>query len=268
VARYPKGQTRLFHHAARIQTVSRAVAEAIARQDPRAAERVRVLPNPLARPVGVLDVAASWRERPREILYVGRLHPEKGVHELIDAFKLLVESGERDWRLVVVGPWATAQGGGGEDYYRSLRDKSVPVADQIDLVGPVFEPDALAALYRRARLFVYPSLAERGEAFGLAPLEAMAQGCAPLVSKLACFEEYIEDGRSGFVFDHRSDRPAQELYCALKRIIGANGELMSVAGRAHEVARAYDPSYVARRYLEDFAAIAASRRAPHNQVSP
>jgi glycogen synthase len=37
-------------------------------------------------------------------------------------------------------------------------------------------------------------VAETGEAFGVAPIEAMAYGCAPLVSNLACFRDFIEDG--------------------------------------------------------------------------
>jgi glycosyltransferase involved in cell wall biosynthesis len=228
---------------------------------------LRVVPNPLPSAVPALDVSASWQERRKEILYVGRVHPEKGVHVLIDAFKLLVQSGVDDWRLVMVGPWAAAQGGGGEQYYESLRAKSASVAERVNLAGPIFDQNVLAAHYRRAKLFVYPSLAEHGEAFGLAPLEAMAQGCPPLVSTLACFQEFIEDGSSGFVFEHRSDRPAEELCRSLKRIVRVDQDLRSVAVRSHEVARAYDPSNVAGMYLEDFATIAASPRGPHSRLA-
>jgi len=125
----------------------------------------------------------------------------------------------------------------------------------VELAGPIFDADALAACYLRAKLFVYPSLAEHGESFGLAPLEAMAHGCPPLVSNLACFRDFIEDQRSGYVFEHRADCPAEELYRALKSVVSGDGELMSIAVRSHEAARHYDPERVAEMYLEDFAAV-------------
>jgi len=267
VARYPKRQMRFYGHASRIQTVSQAAAEAIISQDPKIGGKVRVIPYPLPSAICTLDVAASWQERNKQILYVGRVHPEKGVHLLIDAFKLLVQSGVHGWRLIVVGPWAAAQGGGGEGYYQSLRARRAPVVDMVNLLGPIFDPDVLAIHYRHAKLFVYPSLAEYGEAFGLAPLEAMAQGCPPLVSTLACFQDFIENGRSGFIFNHRADRPEEELYRTLKTILSSDQELMSVAVRSHEVSLIYQSVNIAEIYLKDFAVIAAARRVPHNRVA-
>jgi glycosyltransferase involved in cell wall biosynthesis len=257
VGRFPKWQTRFYRHASRLQAVSRPVAEALKRQDPAAAGKVCVIPYPLPGPVSALDVPATWPQRRKEVLYVGRVHPEKGVHLLIDAFRLLIESGVSDWRLIVVGPWATAQGGGGTAYYESLRSRSAPIASQVELAGPIFDADALAACYLRAKLFVYPSLAEHGESFGLAPLEAMAHGCPPLVSNLACFRDFIEDQRSGYVFEHRAERPEKELYRVVKRVVSGDAELMSIAVRSHEAARHYELSRIAQIYLEDFSTIRA-----------
>ena len=45
----------------------------------------------------------------------------------------------------------------------------------------------------------------------IAPLEAMAHRCAVLVSNLDCFNDFIREGETGFVFDHRSANPADAL---------------------------------------------------------
>ena len=74
---------------------------------------------------------------------------------------------------------------------------------RVEWPGKIFDPAELAEEYRSSLVFVYPSVAETGEALPVAPLEAMAHGCAPIVSNLPCFRDYIADGVTGFVFDQR-----------------------------------------------------------------
>ncbi|MGA1394185.1 MAG: glycosyltransferase family 4 protein, partial [Phycisphaerales bacterium] len=47
VQRFPKGQMRLYRHADSISTVSAAISEAISRERPELAARIRVVPNPV-----------------------------------------------------------------------------------------------------------------------------------------------------------------------------------------------------------------------------
>lgn len=258
VARYPKGQTRFHRRATRFQAVSRAVAEAIVRQDPKSANRVRVIPNPLPFPIEPIDVAQSWNARKQQILYVGRLHPEKGIHLLVRAFAGLAAE-LNGWRLIVVGPWQASQGGGGIAYYESLRHESEALRDRVDWVGPIFDPNMLANFYKRSRLFAYPSLAETGESFGLAPLEAMSFGCPALVSGLECFKEYLDEGRSGYTFNHRVADPSQALRDKLHALLADAHRLPAVGAQAARVAANYELSKVADLYLQDFEALRAER---------
>ena len=55
----------------------------------------------------------------------------------------------------------------------------------------------------------------------VAPLEAMANGCVPLVSSLDCFRDYIQDGMNGFVFDHRHGDPIQNLATQMTDLLAA-----------------------------------------------
>jgi glycosyltransferase involved in cell wall biosynthesis len=119
----------------------------------------------------------------------------------------------------------------------------------------VFEEAALLREYQAASIFVYPSLAESGEALGLAPLEAMAAGCAAIVSNLRCFDDYLEDGTSGLKFDHRSDDPPASLAAQLARLMTEPGLLQRVAEGGHRAASGFQTAAIAARMLNDFAAL-------------
>ena len=247
VARYPKGQLRLYPRRAVFQTVSAPIRDAILREVPSAAARVRLQPYPLA--PGYL---VPRGEAERVVLYAGRLHPEKGVHLLIEAFARLQAAGLRDWKLRIVGPWEYAQGGGGPAYRARLAAAAEQTGGAVELAGPLFDEGRLVQEYRQAALFAYPSLAERGETFGLAILEAMAAGAAPVVSALACFRDFLEPGINGAIFDHRAADPAAGLAAVLGGLAEDAPRRERLRAAAWETARSYQLSSIALRFVRDF----------------
>jgi glycosyltransferase involved in cell wall biosynthesis len=249
VTRYPKGQMRLYGKAARLQAPSRAVARAIATEAPGLAHKIAIIANPVARPA---IEPVSLAQRDNIILYVGRVHPEKGVHLLVDAFAAGARTVFADWKLVIVGPAEERFGGGGEKYVVDLRRRAENAEKQVIFRGAVFDQNHLEQDYKAARLFVYPSLAERGESFGLAPLEAMANGAAALVSSLECFHDFIRDGETGFIFDHRAADPAAALREKMAKVIVDPMLLSRVAEAGYRKSAEYSPSRVAKLFLEDF----------------
>src|SRR5205807_4749318 len=144
VARYPKGQMRFYGKAARLQDPSHAVARAIAAEAPQLANKIAVVPNPVPKLV-LSGVEGSATEPPpisaREkiILFVGRVHPEKGVHVLADAFVSGARSAFADWKLMIIGPTQIKLGGGGEAYLASLRRSADKAEGKITFAGPVFD---------------------------------------------------------------------------------------------------------------------------------
>jgi glycosyltransferase involved in cell wall biosynthesis len=72
----------------------------------------------------------------------------------------------------------------------------------------------LDAAIASARVSVFPSI---GEAFGLAPVEAMASGCPTIFSHRCAGPEIIEDGRSGLLID--PDRPSEIAGAVLKVLL-------------------------------------------------
>lgn len=251
VARYPKGQMRFYGKAARLQAPSHAVARAIAAEAPRLAQKVSVVPNPVpASKIASLPPPIAVRDK--IILFVGRVHPEKGVHVLVDAFASGARAAFADWKLMIVGPIQTKLGGGGEAYSASLQRAAGKTEERISFAGPIFDATELASVFRNARLFIYPSLAERGESFGLAPLEAMAHGCGVLVSNLDCFRDFIRGNETGFVFDHRVQPIAETLRDKIDNVISDETLLARVAAAGYEKSAEYSTGRVAEQFLKDF----------------
>lgn len=250
VARYPKGQMRLYAHAARLQTVSETVAVVIRKELPTLADKVHVIPPFLINSPPAINFKETRNNRKKTFLYVGRVHPEKGLHLLIPAFRGACQALHGEWKLEIVGPTKANMGGGGEKYLAELKNLCGGAPDI--LWHGFVSADELNALYKSSSLFVYPSLAEHGESFGSAPLEAMSLGCPALVSNLQCFTEFIEKDVNGFVFDHKKPHPVDELAAQMNLAISDQGRLNEVAARAYATTHSYQLEEIARRYIEDF----------------
>lgn len=251
VARYPKGQTRFYGRAARLQAPSHAVAHAIADEAPRLAGKVSVIPYPA--PGSTIEGAAPpISEREKIILFVGRVHPEKGVQFLVEAFAQRARTVFAEWKLMIVGPVEKKYGGGGGSYLADLKHLAKDADDRVVFRGPIFDQTELDQTFRSSRVFVYPSVAERGESFGLAPLEAMAHGCAVLVSDLACFHDFIQDHETGFIFNHRAPDATGALGEKLENVIVDPALLSQVAAAGYRKSAEYSVAGVADQFLQDF----------------
>ncbi len=252
--RYPKHQFWMYGKVAGISAASGAVASEIGRQTPRLSRRVRVVPNAID-DCFLQDEDDRFRLRLRDgeekrsqltVLYVGRIHPEKGVDLLLEAWRRMGEMKIKgDVKLRIVGPYKKEQGGGGAEYYESLKRK----AEGVEWGEPIFEPAKLAEEYRRADLFVYPSLAVTGEAMPLAPAEAMGCGAVPVVSDLEAFREYLVPGKNGWTFNHR-ESAAENLAAVLSSALSA--DLTKMREEARRTAGKFSPAKVADLHLKMF----------------
>jgi len=253
VARFPKGQLRFYGRAARLQAPSEAIAREIRAQAPNLADRVRVIPYPA--PTVARDGVRPVNQRPKRILYVGRIHPEKGIHLLVQCFAERARTDFADWELMITGPANKEGGGAGDEYLERLRALAAPAADRVVFSGPIFDQARLGEAMQDAQIFVYPSLAETGESFGLAPLEAMANGCAVVVSALECFGEFVHDGSTGYTFDHRAHDPVKALGDRLRAVMADETKLAGIAQAGYEKSQEYSSPRVADQFLKDFESI-------------
>jgi glycosyltransferase involved in cell wall biosynthesis len=156
------------------------------------ARDVRVIPNGITVPA-----QTGEGEQPPEVLYAGRLSPEKGIEELVAACAGL--------NLVVAG----------DGPLRSL----VPHA-----LG-FLSPGELAERYRRAAVVVCPS---RSEGFGVVCAEAMAHGKPVVAAAVGGLRELVSHGRTGLLVEPEN---AQALRAAIDRLL-ADEPLRRRLGRA------------------------------------
>lgn len=149
-------------------------------------QRVTVIPNGIDRNELEGDShPAAVRRYPLELLYVGRLAPEKGVNVLLTSLDGL-RGIEGRLRIVGDGPLMS-----------SLLQQSRCVSSDlsIEFIGNVSRA-ALGEFYRSSDLVVIPSLTE---AQGLVALEAAACGVPVIASRVGGLQETVEDGLTGIL---------------------------------------------------------------------
>jgi glycosyltransferase involved in cell wall biosynthesis len=158
-----------------------AVSESLAAEARRlGAGHVDVIPNGIDVPPEVGEEA-----EPPEVLFVGRLLPEKGVDDLLAAADGL--------ELVVVGDG--------------------PLRDRVPGALGFLPREELARRYARAAVVVCPS---RREGFGVVCAEAMAHGRPVVASAVGGLAELVVDGETGLLVAP-GDRAA--LRTALDRLL-------------------------------------------------
>lgn len=124
---------------------------------------------------------------PYEIGFVGRLSdPRKNVSMLADVLARLCRDGA-DVCLRLVG-------GEPDDEFNS-RVHEVGLSARVSVTEHM-EPADLADFYRDLDVFVLPS---RQEGLAIVGLEAMACGCPVVSTRCGGPEDYVEDGRNGFL---------------------------------------------------------------------
>jgi glycosyltransferase involved in cell wall biosynthesis len=143
----------------------------------------RVIPNGVD-PDELAGAAPEARLAPY-ILAVGRLVPQKGFDVLIDAF----ESGLLDgFDLVLAGE-------GFERQRLEARAAELGLGGRVHFVGSV-DRARLARLLAGALVFALPS---RGEAFGIALLEAMTAGVPSVAAAAGGVPEFAQDGKNALL---------------------------------------------------------------------
>jgi glycogen(starch) synthase len=169
--------------------------------------------------------AALWPfalRRPRsaaaELVYVGRLEYEKGIHDLIGALSRI--------RRTHPGTTLTIAGEGTQLEWLKQQARLCRVAKATRFVGKVDHAE-LVGLLHRADAIVLPS---HYEPFGIVALEAAATGTPLVTSTAGGLGEAVIDGQTGICFEPRE---VAGIAAAVRAVIGdpVAAQRMAIAAR-------------------------------------
>lgn len=220
--------------ADRIVTVCEAFARQL-RQKGISSEKIVVRHNmaaPFTRstPTEVAESRRVWHIAPDTVilLAVGRMSPEKGHSDLIDAIShLRAMRPSRSFHLILVGD-------GPERNAIAGKIESLRLRDLVTLAG---HQGNMRPYYSMAEILVLPSHSE-GSPNVL--LEAMAAGIATVATNVGGVSEIVKNGETSLVVEPR--RP-QELAEAVAKLLNDERLRRQIAGAALQTVAQYDPGH-------------------------
>lgn len=145
-----------------------------------------------------------------QVVFSGTLTPKKGIASLVDAWPT-VQIACPEAQLHICGSDGRMMSGQATSAY--IVAKLGPLLGKTVYYHGFLPRERVLDMLRTARVAVFPSFSE---AFALAPIEAMARGCATIFTKLSSGPELIEDEQTGLLVDPH--RP-QEISDALIRVM-------------------------------------------------
>ncbi|MEI6987397.1 MAG: glycosyltransferase [Rhodospirillaceae bacterium] len=201
--------------------------------------RCFVVPLGISLPPVLQHPVREGNPNERKVLFLSRLHPQKGVEFLIEGF-LRALPAVPDASLIIAG-------GGAPAYVEQLH-RQAGGHPNIRFLGMV-EPERRERLFRQASLFVLPSYHEN---FGRAVAEALAHGVPVLVTADVQISGDIVAAGAGEIIS----RDAVAIASRLAALLQAPNQLAAMSARAVLLAeRAYSWPAVGHRLLEYYRAV-------------
>jgi glycosyltransferase involved in cell wall biosynthesis len=232
---------------------SEYITEQIRQRFPEFAERCQTVYNgvDIEKFAEQKDNLKNREERAKQLLFVGRVSPEKGIHILLEAFAKVIER-HPETHLKIVGltqliPYefivalsddpkvkklASFYPDGWLSYLAQWQNDST-IAKRISFIGSVSNSEVVN-YYQNTDIFVFPSIVN--EAFGIPIIEAMASGVPVVVSRSGAFEEVVAEGKTGLIVE-RDD--ADGLAEAILQLLADEDKRKAMAKAARERVAAF-----------------------------
>lgn len=204
------------------------------------AEKIKYIPSfyvdlDVFKPIGV--------EKKYDLVFAARLEKNKGIHNLIKAVKIAVQT-KPDIKLLIIGR-------GPELDRLTLQTASYKLQANVDFAGWLPTTDDIARAYNSARILINPSFNEGGPRV---VLEAMACGLPVITTPVGVMLDVIKDGEDGLFTDWEPHEMAQKIIFLL-----GDQELQNKFSQAGlELAKQFEKKAAIKNYASKLVSLVGS----------
>ncbi|WP_010262389.1 glycosyltransferase family 4 protein [Treponema primitia] len=175
-----------------------------------------------------ISIVQKERSYPKNILYIGRFSPEKGLKYLIEAWNAI--SDRKSWRLILIG--------NGPEKNVLIKNKNVEIKDYAN-------QEVLTKYIQNAGCFVLPSIKEQWSLV----LHEAATGGLPILASDICgaVPYFVINNYNGYTFKPGN---VSEIQLAIEKIIDASEKrLVEMSYNSRKLSEKITPEIVANTFL-------------------
>ena len=184
----------------------------------------------------------------RKLLYLSRIHPKKGLINLVKAWEKLKSN---EWKVIVAGP---DEGGHRKDVEKLISEKKL--SEYFEFIGPV-EGKSKYDLYKSSDLFILPTYSEN---FGIVVAEALMSGLPVITTKGAPWEGLVKNNCGWWI-----DIGVDPLIKTLKQALSLSPEILDQMGSRGRVYAENNFGYasIAKKMLEVYDWVLEKKNKPN-----
>ncbi|WP_235276581.1 glycosyltransferase family 4 protein [Methylacidiphilum kamchatkense] len=187
-----------------------------------------VIPNAYDHRIFCLPLA---EDRPKDLLFVGRMELDKGAQNLLKAIILLKQEN--------INLTATFVGYGPDENNLKILQKEYHLENEVSILGPK-NAQEVASLMQKHKILVVPS---RKEPFGIVALEGIACGCVVIGTEEGGLKEAI--GPCGLTYPNGD---INQLTYKIKELLGNPKKMYTLKSNAKEHLKKYTSEAIGKLY--------------------
>lgn len=184
----------------------------------------------------------------RKLLYLSRIHPKKGLINLVKAWEKLKPN---KWKVIVAGP---DEGGHRQDVEKLISEKKL--SEYFEFIGPV-EGKSKYDLYKSSDLFILPTYSEN---FGIVVAEALMSGLPVITTKGAPWEGLVKNDCGWWI-----DIGVDPMIKTLKQALSLSPDILDQMGNRGKIYAENNFGYasIAKKMLEVYDWVLKKKNKPN-----